>query len=143
MVIKFISILLSFILLASHSYLTIGTHFCGGEAVETKIMFGKTHLGCNIPDMEKSCNIQAKHDDHEVRLDQVPCCENEFQTVQTTNEFVKEGVPFNFSVEFAVAFIYNSLKFHLSPKTNHQLFSAYSSPPIEKEIQILFQTFLI
>ncbi|MEE4178507.1 MAG: hypothetical protein V2I46_13460 [Bacteroides sp.] len=96
-----------------------------------------------MPDSEKSCNIPAKRDDHEVRLDQVPCCENEFQTVQTTNEYIKEGVPFNLSVDFAEAFICNSLNFHLSPKTNHPLFSVYSSPPIEKEIQTLFQTFLI
>lgn len=141
--VKFTSLLLSFLLLASHSYLTIGTHFCGGEQVETKIIFGKTHLGCNMPDREGSCNIPAKNDDNKVHFDQIPCCENEFQTVQTTNEFLKEGMQHYFNVDFAVAFIYNILKVDLSSRTNHQLFTAYSSPPIEKEVQILLQTFLI
>lgn len=106
-------------------------------------MFGKTHLGCNMTAMEESFNIPAKNDENKVRFDQIPCCENEFQTVQTTNEFVKEGMQHYFNVDFAVEFIYKALKLGLSPKTNHQLFTVYSSPPIEKEIQILFQTFLI
>jgi hypothetical protein len=62
-------------------YLTIGTHFCGGEAVERKILFGETHLGCNMPNMEEPCNILQRLIMMDV-LTKVPCCQNKYQTFQ-------------------------------------------------------------
>lgn len=140
---KSFSILLSCILLASHMYLTIGTHFCGGEAIETKILLGETHLGCNMPDMEKPCNYSENTHKNRVSFDKLPCCENEYQTVQVTNEFVKDVANIPFNIEFAVAFIYTTLNLDLFPKSAHQFNTEYISLPLEKDIQVLFQTFLI
>ncbi|MFO7670080.1 MAG: hypothetical protein R6W31_10515 [Bacteroidales bacterium] len=140
---KSFSILLSFILLAGHMSLAIGTHFCGGEVVETKIILGETHLGCGMMDMEEPCDGDEKSNTNEVRYDEVPCCENEFQTFQSTNEFVKDAAQTTFNVEFAVAFIYTTLNLDLFPKSTHQFYTEYLPPPIEKDISVLFQTFLI
>lgn len=138
------SILLSFILLASHIYLTTGTHFCGGEAVETKIISGETHLSCNMPDMAEPCDDSEKTDKNRVSFDKVPCCENDYQSVLVTNEFVKNDLAnITFNIEFAVALIYTTLNLDLFPKSKHQFYTEYISPPLEKDIQVIFQTFLI
>lgn len=136
------SILLSFILLASHMYLTIGTHFCGGEAVETKIMLGETHLGRGMMDIEESCD-DSNPAKNETNFNKTPCCANEYQNIHSTSEFVKDTSQIVFNVEFAVAFIYNTLNLDLFSKSTHQVYSKYISPPLEEDIQILFQTFLI
>ena len=135
------SILLSFFLLVSHMYLTIGTHFCGGEAVERKILFGETHLGCNMPGMDDPCNIPIDNNDE--RFNKVPCCQNKYQTFQVTDDFVKDAAQISINLDFALAFIYTTLNFDLFPKTSQQSFITYISPPLEKDIQVLFQTFLI
>ncbi len=139
---KVFSILVSFMLLASHMNLAIGTHFCGGEAVETKIMLGDTHLGCDMPDMEEPCNDSEKSNTKKVRFENIPCCKNEYQIVQVTDEFVKEVAPQSFNIDFAVAFIYTTLNSDLFPESTHPFSTEYISPPLKKDIQVFFQTFL-
>jgi hypothetical protein len=139
---KSFSILLSFILLASQMSFVIGMHFCGGEAIETKIMLGETHLGCGMMNMEEPCN-DSDNSNNKNSFDETPCCTNEYQTVKSTNEFVKAAAQIAFDVDFAVAFIYTTLNLDLFPKSTHQFYTEYISPPHEKDIQVLFQTFLI
>ena len=143
MIKKSFSILLSFILLASPMYLLIGAHFCGGKVVETKVLFGETHLACEMPVMEEPCDDYEKANKSEVNFDKLPCCENEYQTIQLTSEFVKEAAQLSFNVDFAVAFVYTTLKLDLFPNSTHQFYTEYNPPPLEKDIQVLFQTFLI
>ena len=75
------SILLSFILLASHMNLTMGTHFCGGEAVETKVLLGETHLGCEMMDLVEPCDGSEHSNQNQVRFNNVPCCQNDGQSI--------------------------------------------------------------
>lgn len=124
-------------------YLAVGTHYCSGEAVETKILLGKTHLGCNMPEMEEPCNDTEKINKNRASFDKLPCCENEYQTAQVTNEFVKDLAGRTINSEFAAVFIYTTLNLDLFPKSAHQFYTEYISPFPEKDIQVLFQTFLI
>ena len=137
------SILLVLILLASHSYLTIGTHFCGGEAVESKILLGETHLGCGMMDREEPCEDYENSNKSNTSFVKTICCKNEYQTVQLTTKFVKVATQIAFSFEFAVAFFYTTLNLDLFLKSTQQFYTEYHSPPLEKDIQVLFQTFLI
>lgn len=137
---RFFSILLSIVLMASHLGLASVTHFCGGEAVETKItVMGETHLGCSMPEMEETCESNT----NAVHFDNVPCCENEYQTIKVTDEFVKDATQVYFNIDFAAAFIYTTINLRLFPKSTHRFYIEYKSPPLEKDIQMLFQTFLI
>ncbi|MBE0655307.1 MAG: hypothetical protein IH594_16015 [Bacteroidales bacterium] len=121
----------------------IGTHFCGGEAIETKIMLGKTHLGCGMMDIDLSCEDSGKTGNHPVRFNNLPCCENEFQIIQVTEEFVKDAILDSFNVDFAAAFLATLLNGDLIPNSTIQFYTDYSPPPLEKDVQVLFQTFLI
>ena len=117
------SILVSFILLASHMSLLIGTHFCGGEAVESKILFSNKHLGCEMFVMENSCDDSGKTNETGVNFDKLPCCENQYQTIQVTSEFVKGAVQLSFNVDFAVAFIYTTLTLELFPNSTYPFYT--------------------
>jgi hypothetical protein len=121
---------------------TVGTHFCGGEAVESKVILGEANLGCDISDMEKHCGYSENAEKNGNSVEEHPCCNNEYQTVQVTNQFVKNETQKTFNIEFALAFIYTTLNINLFPKFNHQINTIYTSPTIEKDIQVLFQTFL-
>jgi len=140
---KGISILLSLILVTSTMYLTLGTHFCRGEAVESKIILGETHLGCGMMEMEEPYEDSENPDENGVSVDKVPCCQNEYQIVQLTNEFVKDSAQIPFNIEFAVAITYSALNLDLFPKPAHQFYPEYFPPPLEKDFRVLFQTFRI
>jgi hypothetical protein len=121
----------------------IGIHFCSGETVESKFLFGETQLGCEMPDMEQSCDNSENTTHNNVSIEKIPCCENEFQTVQTTREFVKDAVQLLLNSEFAATFQYMTFNLELFPYSTDQFQIKNNSPPIEKDIQVLFQTFLI
>lgn len=129
--------------MVSHMYLTIGTHFCGGEAVETKIILGETHLGCGMMENEESCDDSEHTNNNQVSFHNTPCCQNEFQIIQGTDDFVKDFTQTVFNIDFAVAFLYTTLNLDLLPKAAHQFYTEYIFPTLEKDIQVLFQTFLI
>lgn len=141
---KFFSILLSIILVASHLSLTRGTHFCHGEVVETKILLGKMDLDCGMQNMREYCDITEKSTSHELYFGNVPCCQNEYQTIHVTDEFVKDAAQFSFSFNFSSAFIYSTLNPDLfSKSTTQQFYTEYSPPPLEKDLEVLFESFLI
>jgi hypothetical protein len=140
---KVFAITLSFILLVSHMSFIVGTHYCGGKTVESKLMLGETHLGCGMSDGMLSCSVTDETNTHKVTIENVPCCENQYQTIQVTDEFVKDATSFTFSVDFALAFIYATANFGLYAGIAPQSFTDYSPPPLEQDLQVLFQTFLI
>ncbi len=140
---KVFSILLSFLLLVSHMSFIVGTHYCGGETVESKLILGETHLGCDMSLGSMSCSVTGEADSHQVTIENQPCCENEYQSFQLTNEFVKEASSITFSVNVALAFVnVDTFLERFSTGTPHS-FIDYSPPPLEQDLQVLFQTFLI
>jgi hypothetical protein len=67
---------------------------------------------------------------------------NCFKTIQPTEEYIKEASAQIFNFDFAIAYIHTQLKLNSSPKPIQKFYTNNISPP-EKDIQILFQTFLI
>ncbi|GAO30396.1 hypothetical protein JCM15548_12661 [Geofilum rubicundum JCM 15548] len=96
-----------------------------------------------MPNIDNSYDELKKDSSQEFCFDELPCCENEYQLVHLTNEFVKTTAQTDFNVELAVAFIFEGFKLELFPKSNHQFLTEYISRPLEKDVQVLFQTFLI
>jgi hypothetical protein len=141
---KILSIVLSILLMASHMYFTIGTHYCGGEAFVSKIILGKTHLDCGMAAMDESCNQSETWGEYGNNLKKAPCCENEYQTIEPTDEFVKEELRLaTLNVDFAIAHLFAALTFDALPKSTENFDTDYSLPHYKKDIQVLFQSFLI
>ncbi|MDN5350855.1 MAG: hypothetical protein PWQ54_2251 [Bacteroidales bacterium] len=122
---------------------TIGTHFCGGEAVATKIMLVNTHLGCDMPDIEEPCDGSEHTNHNHFSFTNIPCCQNEFQTIQCADDFVNDATQTVFNFDFVVVFLHTALNLDLLPKATHQFYTVYISPPLKKDIPVLFQSFLI
>ena len=140
---KIFYIVMAFVLVASNLGLTLSTHYCQGEALESQINLTPVDLGCGMTDMVNSCALPLEHHDDETHIDNIPCCENEYQTIQPTEDFIQETTPITFNVDFAIALVYTTLNLDLFPNSTQHFYTAYHSPPIEKDIQVLFQTFLI
>ena len=140
---KVFSIALSLFLLASHISLTIGTHFCGGEAVEKKVVWASSHLGCGMEDMDESNKDASNTTPTEKTFSELPCCENEFQALDVTDDFVKDASSFVINIDFVHIHVLTLLGLDITPVAAKNHYAENSPPPLERDIQILFQSFLI
>lgn len=126
-------------MLTSHVGFAVGTHFCGGLAVEAKLMIGHEHLDCGMADMDKECEGKSDGKSH---LDKVPCCENEYLNIEVEDEF-RPGVDqtaLNF--DFVAAFVVSYLEIFSSDQENPR-YTAYDPPLVTQDIPILHQVFII
>lgn len=137
---RMVSILLSAFLLVSHINLTIGTHYCRGHAIETKILFGETHMSCGMADMDEYCDAHGAGDLSNISSS---CCENHYQALPESDDFLKDAPQINVPVGLIAALVDPILNGELFPKKALQSYTDYLPPPLEKDVQVLFQTFLI
>lgn len=137
---RVVSILLSFFLLASHISLTIGTHYCRGDAVDTQILIGKSHMDCGMAEMEETCDITG---DRDFVFTNHPCCENQFQEIHATDDFVKDTTHVILHAGDAAALTTPAGNEVLFGNRAAQTYTDYLPPPMAKEIHSLFQTFRI
>ncbi len=137
---RVVSILLSFFLLASHISLTIGTHYCRGQAVDSRLLFGETHMGCNMADMEEAFDIAG---DGDFVFTNPPCCENHYQELQTTDDFVRDATQVNINAGAAAALTTPVGNEVLLSRRAAQAYADYLPPPLAIDIHSLFQTFRI
>ncbi|MDF1560896.1 MAG: hypothetical protein P1P83_11930 [Bacteroidales bacterium] len=137
---RVVSILLTFFLLASHINLTIGTHFCRGQAVETKILFAESHLDCGMADMEEACDAAG---DRGFSYTNPPCCENQYQELQATDDFVRDAAEVILHEGAAAGMTTPVSNDVIFGKRAAQAYTDYLPPPMVKDIHSLFQTFRI
>lgn len=114
----------------------LNTHFCQGKAVDSSISMGVEHLDCGMPKMDSNKNEGEQ-------LSKQSCCKNLHQVIEVDNN-QENGFPtFDLNHAFLISFV-NTFVFDFL-KTESKLVSFYSySPPLpDKDVQVLFQTFLI
>lgn len=126
-------------MLTSHLGFAVGTHFCGGLAVEAKLMIGHEHLDCGMADMDKECERKS---DGKTYLDKSPCCENEYLTIEVEDEFKPSVEQTALNFEFVAAFVVSYLDFFSVDEENGQL-AEYDPPLVTEDISILHQVFII
>jgi hypothetical protein len=119
---------------------------CGGEIVEAKIMMGETHLSCSIVETESPSRTPSETTDpykNSDNFNNAACCANNYQVLQSTNEFVRDATQIAVNLESVIIFTHSSLYLDLFSQKSAGLFLTRSSPHlIEKDILVLFQTFL-
>lgn len=136
---RLLSILLAFLILISNFGFALGTHFCGGKAVESKLMFHQEDLHCGMDRVQMTC------DDHsnEGNIIKNKCCENDFLSlhVDDVNNDYQTDVKFN--PVFAVAFTISFLQLFWNTVQSESNYSSYHAPPILRSVQTLYQVFII
>jgi len=139
---KIIAILLSAVFLLSQLIFTIGSHYCGGEFIESKIITGNTQLGCGMENLG-SCDNNNSSNDNDLSISSPPCCENQYETIQLSDDILSDIVRINSDIDFTAVFINPSKIQVLLSKSAKLFYADYSPPPLEKDIQMLFRSFLI
>lgn len=128
------------LLLVSSSGMAYSRHFCGGMEIASEITFGEKHLSCGM-DMDAE---SSDCDDESKIFDKKHCCENLIAKVQTDDNFAKASFDLEFSKVFVAVFTsifeFKSTEI-FSPKTIY--FAEYNPPPLERDLNILYETFLI
>ncbi|TDQ18953.1 hypothetical protein DFQ04_0764 [Algoriphagus boseongensis] len=133
-----LSILLALLVFFSSVGMAKTTHFCMGMEMKSEIGFGEKHVDCgmNMP-MDHSENDSDNHQDPK------SCCENVTTHLQVDDEVQLKKVDIDFSLNFAVALV-QVLVFGIEfSSSEEKQFPSYSPPPIEQDLQVLYQSFLI
>ena len=132
---KIISIALSCLLLISSTGLTYATHFCGGHAVESKIMVGEKDLGCQmaVAETTSDCDVISRP---------TACCENDYASIDLEDNFNIQLVD---NLHFEV-FVQSTFEFTSARSLvigNIRNYHDYVPPPLIDDYQVHYSTFLI
>lgn len=136
---KYLHILISLLLLISHLSLTVSTHLCGGEIVSSEIAFANIDLDCcgdKIIDCEETGNHECD------LLKEVPCCENHYTTIDVVDDFVKSATQTTQN-DFTAVLLFAVLNSNLLHEAGAKIYTDYSPPILKRNIQTLFQVFII
>ena len=132
---RFAAIFLSALLLLSSSGLAYASHYCGDYKMISKVTLGHEHLSCGMVMETNGCEEAPQEPD---------CCDNEYTEVEIDDNFAKANFKFEFNSFFAVAFVSTYLTFDSNTEEDlPDMFRDRSPPPLEKDFQVLFETFLI
>ncbi|NEN24874.1 hypothetical protein G3O08_15330 [Cryomorpha ignava] len=134
---KVIAISLSFILLLSNVGLTLASHYCGGEAVESQLMIGEKSLDCEMPDMDATC----ENDGAANMVRPIPCCENHYTTLSLKDGFTTTGLITAPNAIFIQALVATFIGFSFARESLRDDFFTYLPPVAWPDISILFQVF--
>lgn len=138
---KIIAISLALLMLFSNMGFAIGTHYCGGMAVESELMHGHEPLDCGMTDMdEQPCPSELTH---EHQLAKTPCCENEYQSLDVDGDYEPTVVQPSLNLAFVAAFAVSFLEIAFPTKISTSRYADYSPPLIDQDIAVLYQVFRI
>ena len=133
---KAISLLLSILLLASSTNVTYAKHFCGDYEMLSVITLGQKHLTCGVKMNSNTCNDENKDGHH--------CCKNKYENIDIDDNFAIS--PFDallivpFIKNFISVFVLQLVKFD---QQSLQFYADYDPPPLNKDIPVLYQIFII
>lgn len=138
---KITAILFALLILFSSMGFSMNTHVCKGEAVKTSMSVGFHKLSCEMPMM--ATNIETP--DTGKRIHSKPCCKNIHFDLKLKDEFQTESSLDHISPVFLLAFTHVFVEpiFFVSSKKEVADYTLYIPPIPDKNIQVLFQTFLI
>ena len=137
---RLIALFLAFLLLTSNIGFAMATHFCGGHAVKSKLAIGMIDLDCGMAQMDTECENKPPKG---ITIKSEPCCNNDYQSLQTDDDYTSGLVHVKLHPDFVTAFMPSFFNVSVLPEKTKNLFSCHSPPPSGKNIQVLFQTFLI
>ena len=127
-------------MLASSSGIAYSQHFCSGMEMIAEVTLGEKQLSCgmenDIPDShcgDKSTTLEAQD-----------CCKNHITKIQTDDNFAKVAFDLKlnktFVATFVSVFVLQEVEIDFAEKT---FFADYNPPPLEQDLNILYETFLI
>jgi len=113
-------------------------HICAGEIMDYAFI-GEVDR-CDMPnDVLEYSDIS--YDDH---ISKTPCCQDEVKVVKGKNNELKVSSEIELpSLSFEIAFIHTYIELSKEINEKEVLFKDYSPPRVIKDIQVLYNSFLI
>jgi len=127
-------------LLIGNSGLAIATHYCGGLAMESQMVVGHAELQCGMSNMDSGCENEPSRKNH---FKEKPCCENQYQSLELEDTFEPQVIGSSLNLEFVASFVITYIRRSYSSNNDNVKYNNYSPPLIERDIQVLVQSFLI
>lgn len=128
---KISAVALSFIVLFSTMSFTIDKHFCGETLIDVAY-FGKAD----------DCGMKMKVDQQKMKKKK--CCKNETEVIESPT-FDKEKIttvtPEN--ITFVIYHLYSYINIFQEISIEKEYYKDFSPPDLERDIQVLYETFLI
>lgn len=138
--VKAISIFLSLLMLASSSGIAYAQHFCGGMEMMSKITLGDLLLNCGMEDDTSDLHCV----DGDTVLDSYNCCKNHITKVQTDDNFAKTSFDLKLDKLFVASLVSVLVVQNFEIQNREEpSFAEYNPPPLVRELNILYETFLI
>jgi hypothetical protein len=135
---RLISIALASMMLLGNMGFVVGTHYCGGVAVESRIGIGHTDLDCGMEAMNKDCAVPF-----EANFKNIDCCDNEYQSVEIQDDYKPTLITSTANFEFIAAFISTFTSISYFSIEEDVQYTSYLPPPLEVDVPVLHQVFLL
>ena len=135
---KLLAISLSLLVLLSSSGFTVARHLCNGNATKTQIALSHTIEGCAMAQSKKTCDS-----DKTPNLESKSCCDNEYLSLNTSENYKSNEFKFHVDLKFAYSFVHAFIVSLEIYSEKSQTFLAYNPPSIQQDKHVLFQSFLI
>jgi hypothetical protein len=134
---KILAISMTFVLLFSTMSFTINDYYCGGNLVDSTI-FSKDDF-CDAA-MQMLVSIQ----DEDCTFKADTCCNIEVKLVEGQKELNSNFSNLNFEQkQFIASFVYSYINLFDGLETSIIPFNNYYTPIVDKDFNVLYQTFLI
>jgi hypothetical protein len=132
------SISLAFLVLFSSIGMAKTTHFCMGHAMKSDFGFSPKHLDCGM-----AMDMDHEESDSKSEKSTQSCCENITEHLQVDEDVQLKKLDIKLTLNFTVALV-QVFVFGLEPfDADQPTFSFYTSPPLNQDIHVLFEQFLI
>lgn len=135
-----VSLLLALLLLVAHIGFSMNTHFCGGEAVETSFSIGLHNPDCGMDNRDEACEGNLPIEE---QIRPQPCCQNQHQLMQLDENADTKTLTITTKFVFLAAFIAVFVQPDLIADQTFTQNNNYRAPLPDKDIQVLFQTYLL
>lgn len=134
---RIISIVLSSLILLSSSGLAYAKHYCGNIEMVSKVTLGEAHLSCGMVMDTSPCGDEHEDEGHF-------CCSNKYLKISTDDQYAKVAFDFDFNIQWFATLVEIYVSKQLDVPTEPiAVYKYYRPPPLEKDFQVLFETFLI
>ncbi len=128
------------LMLASSSGIAYAQHFCGGMEMMSEITIGEKYLSCGMESdaQDSTCGDEkAMPESHD-------CCKNHVTKIHTDDNFAKASFDIKLNKTFVTTFVSVFVLQEVEIASTQKIFFAdYNPPPLERDLNILYDTFLI
>ena len=131
------SILLSSLILLSSSGLAYVKHYCGDVEIISKVSLGTVNLNCGMVKDTSPCGEGRQQEGHF-------CCSNKYLKVYIDDQYAKVSFDLDLIIVGVIPIFEVFVPGRLEVPTKFKdSYGHYRPPPLAKNYQTLFETFLI